>query len=268
MKHKSLLYNDSIIVNYQDEGQGSETLVLLHGFMNNLDVWANFAFRYMKEIRVIAIDLLGHGETGDSTEIHTMELQANMVKAVLDHVGVSNCIIAGHSMGGYVALALCELYPSYVKGLCLINSHALMDTDKAKENRIKTCEYIRNSRAAFIVSFIPELFYCENRERLYPEIKDIQDMAMQMKSESIISSQMGMLQRPSRLDVLAESKFPVLFIAGKKDSRIVMENIFAQAMMPYHSEVMMLDDVGHMVHIEESKKVQQRLLSFVHLCYI
>jgi pimeloyl-ACP methyl ester carboxylesterase len=47
-----------------------------------------------------------------------------------------------------------------------------------------------------------------------------------------------------------------------------MENIFAQAMMPYHSEVMMLDDVGHMVHIEESKKVQQRLLSFVHLCYI
>jgi pimeloyl-ACP methyl ester carboxylesterase len=93
-------------------------------------------------------------------------------------------------------------------------------------------------------------------------------MAMQMKSESIISSQMGMLQRPSRLDVLAESKFPVLFIAGKKDSRIVMENIFAQAMMPYHSEVMMLDDVGHMVHIEESKKVQQRLLSFVHLCYI
>lgn len=268
MKHKSLLFNDSIIVNYQDEGQGSQTVVLLHGFMNNLDIWANYAFMYMKEIRVIAIDLLGHGETGDSTEIHTMELQASMVKAVLDHVGVSNCVIAGHSMGGYVALAFCELYPSYVKGLCLLNSHALMDTDKAKENRMKTCEFIKNSRAAFIVSFIPELFYCENRERLYPEIKDIQDMAMQMKAESIISAQMGMIQRPSRLDVLAEAKFPVLFISGKKDPRIVMENIFAQAMMPYHSEVMMLDDVAHMTHVEEARKVQHRLLSFTHLCYI
>ncbi|MDD2529968.1 MAG: alpha/beta hydrolase [Bacteroidales bacterium] len=268
MKHKSLLYNDSIIVNYQDEGQGSETLVLLHGFMNNIDVWANYAFKFMKEIRVIAIDLLGHGETGDSTEVHTMELQANMVKAVLDHVGVSNCVIAGHSMGGYVALAFAELYPTYVKGLCLINSQALMDTTKAKENRLKTCEFIRDNRASFIVSFIPELFYCENREKLYPEIKDIQDMAMQLKAESIISAQMGMLQRPTRLDVLAEARFPVLFIAGKKDPRIVMENIFAQAMMPYHSEVMMLEDVGHMAHVEQANKVQHRLLSFTHSCYI
>ncbi len=93
-------------------------------------------------------------------------------------------------------------------------------------------------------------------------------MAMMMKTESIISSQMGMLQRPSRLDVLAEAKYPILFISGKKDPRIVMENIFAQAMMPYHSEVMMLDDVAHMAHVEEFKKVKQRLLSFVHLCYI
>lgn len=268
MKHKSLLYKERIIVNYQDEGEGQETLVLLHGLMNSLDVWASYVFKFMKEIRVVAIDLLGHGETGDSSEIHTMEHQADMVKTVLDHIGVSNCVIVGHSMGGYVSLAFAELYPNYVKGLCLLNSHALMDTDTAKENRRKTCEFIANNRAGFIVSFIPELFYVENRERLYPEIKDLQDTAMQMKAESIISAQRGMMERPSRLDVLANSKFPILFIAGKKDPRIVMESIFAQAMMPFHAEIMMLDNVAHMAHIEAPKKVQHRLLSFTHSCYL
>ncbi|MDD4829194.1 MAG: alpha/beta fold hydrolase, partial [Bacteroidales bacterium] len=132
MKHKSVLYKDKVIINYQDEGQAKETLVLLHGFMNNLDVWASYVFKYMKEIRVISIDLLGHGETSDLSESHTMEMQAEMVKAVLDYVGVHDCVIAGHSMGGYVALAFAELYPQTVKGLILLNSHALSDTDKGK----------------------------------------------------------------------------------------------------------------------------------------
>lgn len=267
MKHKSVLYKDKVIINYQDEGQAKETLVLLHGFMNNLDVWASYVFKYMKEIRVISIDLLGHGETSDLSESHTMEMQAEMVKAVLDYVGVHDCVIAGHSMGGYVALAFAELYPQTVKGLILLNSHALSDTDKGKEDRLKTCEIVKNNRACFIVSFIPELFDISNRERLYPEIKDLQDMAMGMKAESIVAAQKGMMERSSRLDVLVEAKFPVLFIAGKKDPRIVMENIFAQAMMPAHSEVMMLDDVAHMVHIEAKELVKSRLISFTKMCY-
>ncbi|MDD4001615.1 MAG: alpha/beta hydrolase, partial [Bacteroidales bacterium] len=138
---------------------------------------------------------------------------------------------------------------------------------KGKEDRLKTCEIVKNNRACFIVSFIPELFDISNRERLYPEIKDLQDMAMGMKAESIVAAQKGMMERSSRLDVLVEAKFPVLFIAGKKDPRIVMENIFAQAMMPAHSEVMMLDDVAHMIHIEAKELVKSRLISFTKMCY-
>lgn len=268
MKHKSILYQDKAIINYQDEGQGNQTLVLLHGFMNNLDVWASYVFKYMKEIRVIAIDLLGHGETSDLGESHTMEMQADMVKSVLDNIGVKDCVIAGHSMGGYVALAFAERYPEIVKGLTLINSHALKDTEQARENRIKTCEIIKNNRASFIVSFMPDLFFAGNRERLYPEIKELQDMAMGMKAESIIAAQKGMMEKPSRLDVLVNAKFPILFLAGKQDPRIVMEKVFAQAMMPQHSELMMIENVAHMIHVEAKTIVQHRLLSFTKMCYI
>lgn len=268
MKHKSVLYNDTAIINYQDEGQGEVTLVLLHGFMNTLDVWATYVFKYMKEIRVITIDLLGHGESGDTSEVHTMEMQAEMVKTVLDHIGVKNCVIGGHSMGGYVALAFADLYPEYVKGLCLINSHAIEDSEESKQNRLKVCEIVKGNRASFVVSFIPELFDCDNRGRLYPEIKDLQESAMGMKAESIIASQLGMIEKPARLNVLIEGKFPILFIAGKKDPRIEIENLFAQAMLPAHSELMMLDNVGHMAHIEAKDFVRARLLSFTQMCYI
>lgn len=267
MKHRSILFNDNAIINYQDEGQGDITLVLLHGFMNSLDVWASYAFKYMKEIRIIAIDLLGHGESSSIAETHTMELQAQMVKSVLDNLGIKDCVIAGHSMGGYIALSFAELYPQYVKGLCLVNSHALEDNEKAKENRLKMCTVIENNRASFIVSFIPELFYETKREEFYPEIKDLQEVAMQMEAKSIIAAQKGMIERHSQLNVLIEAKHPFMFIIGKKDPRIIIENVFAQAMLPAHSELMMLDNVAHIAHIEAKELVQQRLLSFTKMCY-
>ena len=100
------------------------------------------------------------------------------------------------------------------------------------------------------------------------KIKDLQENAMGMKAESIIASQLGMIEKPARLNVLIEGKFPILFIAGKKDPRIEIENLFAQAMLPEHSELMMLDNVGHMAHIEAKDFVRARLLSFTQMCYI
>lgn len=266
MKHKSFLFKD-ILINYQDEGQGDQTLVLLHGLMNSLDVWATYVFMYMKRIRVVTVDLLGHGETGNLSDRHTMDLQAEMVKELLDYLKIKSCVIVGHSMGGYVSLAFCNNYPSYVKGLSLVNSHALEDGEDAKKNRLKTCQIVKENRAGFIINFIPDLFAKESLEALSSEIKDIQDSSISMKTEGIISAQMGMMERSSRLNVLINAKFPILFIIGKKDPRIVLESIFAQATLPYHSEILLLDNVGHMAHIEADMIVKDRLLTFTNTCY-
>lgn len=266
MKHKSFLFKDTI-VNYQVEGCGEETIVLLHGFMNTLDVWATYVFMYMKKVRVVTVDLLGHGETGILAETHTMETQAEMVKELLDFLNISSCVIAGHSMGGYVALAFCDIYPQYVKGLSLVNSHAMEDDQTAKKNRLKTCDIVRENRASFIVNFIPDLFAKESLKALSSEIKDIQDSAICMKTEGIIAAQKGMMDRSPRLNVLINANYPILFIIGKKDPRIILESIFAQATLPFHSEILLLDNVGHMAHIEADMIVKDRLYSFVSSCY-
>ncbi len=266
MKHKSFLFKD-VIVNYQVEGEGEKTIVLLHGFLMSLDVWATYVFKFSKKIRVITIDLLGHGETNSLSNEHSMELQAELVKELLDHLDVETCVIAGHSMGGYVALAFAALYPSYVKGLSLINSHALADSEEARENRLRTCELVEQNRAKYILNFISKLFAKESQEPLRYEIRDTQDRAILTKKEGVVAAQKGMMSRVSRLDVLINADYPILFFIGKQDSRISVENILAQATLPKHSEIVLLEYVGHMAHVEADMLVKERLLEFTNTCY-
>src|SRR5690606_39743358 len=96
---------------FTDTGIGNP-VVLLHGFLENVRMWDHFIPELSKNNRVICIDLLGHGKTSCLGYIHSMELMAETVKAVLDHLNITKSIFVAHSMGGYVALAFIEMFPN------------------------------------------------------------------------------------------------------------------------------------------------------------
>ena len=173
----------------------------------------------------------------------------------------------GHSMGGYVSLAFAEKYPYSLRGLGLINSHALSDSDSHRESRQAVCEQVMENRASYIVNFVPTLFDSANRADLSQDIKDLQDQCLETRAESIIAAQMGMMNRPSRIAVLQQLEVPVLFIYGKNDNRIPLEIAISQAMIPSHSEILLLDRVGHMSFMEEREYVKLRIKNFVDTCY-
>ena len=197
-----------------------------------------------------------------------MDFMARAVKAVLDDAGVEQCVMVGHSMGGYVAMAFADLFPHRLRGLGLLHSHAMADTDQAIERRMATCEQVMANRASYIVSFIPPLFCPENRVALTMEIKDLQDQCLETKAESIIAAQRGMAARPSRLRVLQQLEVPVLFIFGKKDPRLPVELALSQALEARYAEIMVLENVAHMAHIEERDYVRPRIQNFVTTCYL
>ena len=103
-------------ISYSDQGKGT-AVVLLHGFLENKSMWNAFIPELSIRNRVIAIDLLGHGETECLGYVHTMEDQADMVHSVLQELKIRKVVLIGHSMGGYIALAFAELYPENVKEL-------------------------------------------------------------------------------------------------------------------------------------------------------
>ncbi|MDZ7613245.1 MAG: alpha/beta fold hydrolase [Flavobacteriaceae bacterium] len=121
-------------VYFEVKGEG-RAVVLLHGFLENRSMWKDIAAELCKRYKVVSIDLFGHGGTGNLGYIHTMEAQAHMVKQVLDTLNLRRYVLVGHSMGGYISLALAEEYPDNIKGLCLLNSTAMEDTDEKKMNR-------------------------------------------------------------------------------------------------------------------------------------
>ena len=266
-QHKILTFEGRKI-HYRDEGRDNpQTLVLLHGFLQNLDVWSSYTLSYMRSMRVITIDLPGHGYTDTFSDVHTMDFMARIVKAVLDHAGVDQCVMVGHSMGGYVALAFADQYPYMLRGLGLIHSHALADTEESHQRRLNDCEQAKQNRAGYIINFIPNLFDDSHKMELDHEIKDLQAQCLETEEKSIRAAQMGMSQRPSRVNVLCNSNFPIMFIFGKNDPRLPVELAVTQAMMAKKAEIHILDGVAHMAHLEMAEYVKLRLMNFVNTCY-
>lgn len=258
----SLLVNGKQI-NYSAHGAGN-TLVFLHGFAESLEIWDDFSAALQNEFRVVTVDLPGHGGTGIFGPSHTMEFMADVVKVVLDHLEINSCVMIGHSMGGYVALAFARKYPETLVGIGLFHSHAAADSDEVRKNRVRTINIVYSNRSGFIQQFIPELFAPENVPSYPGEIEKLRQIAMQPPPEGITAALRGMMERDDNTSLLRELKIPVLFIAGAADSKIPLKMMVDQAALADHAEVLILARTGHLGFIEEKDKTLQTVRFFAH----
>ncbi len=250
-------------IHFSDQGSG-RAVVLLHGFLESLEMWDHFTKELSKDFRVITIDLPGHGKSNVFNGDLTMSVMAKWVKAVLDHLDLKKCVMAGHSMGGYVSLEFAYQFPDMIDGFSLFHSHASADTEEAKENRRRTINIVKLDKAGFIKEFIPDLFAEENDEKFADEIAALQKSAAKTPPQAIIAALEAMRDRSGKIELLLNTNVPVLFIAGKEDKRIPVQNVLAQAILPAHAEVLILGNVGHMGFIEARGKTLEMLRCFIH----
>ena len=253
-------------VRFSDTGRG-RALVLLHGFPETLQVWDEFSVKLARHFRVIAIDLPGHGETPPIGYVHSMELFAECVKAVLDSIHLRKYVLAGHSMGGYAALAFAELYPAHLSGLCLFHSTALAETEEKKRDRERVISLVKNGTGHYLNDVIVSLFAPGHAGTYREDIRELKQMAQSLTARSVINAQEGMKDRPPRNRILELAKYPVLFIAGKKDRIIPLQTVFDQARQIPTASMMVLENSGHMGFIEEMKVSQEALLKFARKCF-
>lgn len=258
-------YKDALI-SFEDRGTGN-AVVLIHGFTESSSVWEFFVENLVDAYRVITIDLPGHGESECIGEVHPMEQMAEIIKTVLDHQEVTEAVVIGHSMGGYVALAMARIYPGLFRGLGLFHSTSLADSEEGRISRERSIKLIREDHQAFLFNFIPELFAPENRERFAHEIDALVQAAKKMTKKAVIAAQEGMKCRSSSLDVLINAKFPVMFIAGQKDSRVPFENIWVQMALTEEAHSLILRNVGHMGYLEAKHQTFDFTRAFIQSCY-
>lgn len=253
-------------IRFSDEGEG-EVLLLLHGFIERIEIWENFSQELSKQFRVVCIELPGHGESEVIAPVQTMELMADMVYEILQKNQIHHIVLVGHSMGGYVGLAFAEKYPEMIKGLGLFHSQVLADTTKAKLGRERAIEIIKLNKEGFIFNFISDLFAECNRETFKEEIKQLQEGAKTLSGEALVACLQGMKERTDKLVLLMDIDVPMMFIAGKEDTRASIHDIIAQSIIPNHSEILVLGDCGHMGYIEKRKETMNFVAQFVKTCF-
>jgi len=251
-------------IHFTSSGKG-KAIVLLHGFLENSTMWNDLAKILSEKYRVISIDLLGHGTTENYSYIHSMELQAEMVKAVLNHLRLRRYLFIGHSMGGYIALSFIKLYPKNVKGLCLMNSTALPDSKEKKINRDRAISAVKHNHKTFVKIAIPMLFSEDNRIIFSTEIKQITKEAIQISPQGIIAALEGMKIRENLTSIYNTANFPIQMIIGKQDPALDYNSLISQTKNTKVNIVEFPD--GHMSHIENKETLTETFLKFGKQCF-
>lgn len=263
MKH--IIYRGKKIA-FIDRGEGP-CLVLLHGFTESSNIWKQYLRHLSKQFRVVAVDLPGFGKSDCLGEIHTMDLMAETVCQVLRELKIRTCVMVGHSMGGYVALAFARLYPTLLKGMCIFHSHPFADTPEGVINRERAIEVIRADKFNFVLQFIPSLFPEGSHETYRKQIDSLIKEGSSLSKEAILAATRGMKERPDSVELLKSLSIPVLFILGMKDTRIPMERAGEMILLPKHSESFILQDVAHMGFYEAPEITRKVLGDFAGRCF-
>lgn len=244
---------------YTDSGKGN-SVVLLHGFLENNTMWDAVVEEVSKRNRVICIDLLGHGKTGCIGYIHSMVEMAEAVKAVLQELKIRRAIFVGHSMGGYVALAFAEKYSKNVKGLCLLNSTSQADSEERKKLRLRANEMAKENYETLVKMSIGNLFAEQTRKQFSEVIEKVRAEALKTPVRGYIAASEGMRLRENKEAVL-QTIDKRLMIAGKQDSILNYDAVVKESNRTKTTLIELPN--GHMSHIEAKEELLKALANFV-----
>jgi len=208
------------MLHYEISGSGKETLILLHGFMENLSIWDDIEPYISDDFQLVKVDLPGFGKSASIAEIQTMEIIADEIKKLVDDLEVIDFHLLGHSMGGYVALAFAEKYPQDLKSLSLFFSTYFEDDAEKKNVREKSLRVIKDNYHAFANAGIPNFFGINERDQLRDKIELAKEIAYTANVDGVLASQKGMIERPNRRSVLENFKGRILVISGRFDNAI------------------------------------------------
>lgn len=249
-------------------GSGAQAIVLLHGFPADGRLWEEVVPVLGRDCTVVVPDFPGTGGSRLPEGDLSMEIMAGAVKVVLESQGIGEVVVAGHSMGGYAALAFAALYPRDVKGLSMVHSTAKADTEEKKEQRRKAIALIRKGgKEAFVKQMIPGLFSSDTRAQRPELLQRLTERALELPDESLVKFYEAMIIRPDRTEMLSSAAFPVQWVLGKEDTAVPLQSGLAQTSLTEVAFVSVYEHTGHMSMLERPEKLAADLERFTQYCY-
>ncbi len=247
----------------------SPPVVFLHGFPLNHHIWHQQS-SLDDTYRLIFPDLPGFGASALERPPSrvTIDWMAEQVRDLLDALGITETVMIGHSMGGYVTLAFAEKYPERLAAIGMVCSHARADTEEVRERRMRQIEQVRKEGVKPLADAMREVLFAPDVVEHMPELVDwVYSLMLEASPRAVIGALYAMARRPDRLSVLAGWEKPLLCIAGMEDRIVPRERQIEMAEAARNSTLIFVPEAGHMAMLEQPEAVNDALRDFLDDVY-
>lgn len=233
-------------------------LVLLHAFPLDSTMWEPVVSR-LRDVPVVLIDAPGFGGSAPGEE-PSLDAYALDVVAAVRRLGVDEAVVAGLSMGGYVAMAVAEAAPGMLAGIGLLSTKASADPEAAREARMAMVAAVERGEDAVAVPMLEKLLGSTSLATRPDVVETVRDRLREAPPAGIAWAQRAMAARPDRLAALEAlpEGLPALVLRGSEDT--LMSDGDARAMADALGvEVVEIAGAGHLVALEDPDAVAAAL---------
>ena len=240
---------------------GRTPLVLLHAFPFDSRMWDEVVPLIADGVPVLTVDLPGMGEAPDPTDPPVLEVAADAVAEALR--GHGPAVVAGLSMGGYIALALAERHPDVVAALGLLDTKAVADAPDAAANRRRIADEVERSGTVDAVRPMATALLGDSTRTARPALVDRVGVWIgQQRPAGVAWSQRAMAARPDRTAVLRSWDRPALVLVGAEDGP-TPPSVAAETAQVLGVESVVVPAAGHLTAIEDPAAVAGALNSLI-----
>lgn len=248
---------------YRKSGDGTQTIIFLHGFPEDGSIFDEQVDFLSKDYQILVPDLPGAGKSLFNDQLLSVEDFAAAIVALAQYEQLQNIVVLGHSMGGYIALAIEEILPHFTKAFGFIHSTAFADSEEKKENRRKSIELIENyGSAAFVRKAIPGNFTDDFVQKNKVLMDSLISNASTFPKEGLQRFYEIMMNRPDRTSLLDTPK-PVLFCIGEKDKAAPLQDLLQQVKIPQIADIHIFPKVAHMGMLEAIEDINNAIATFM-----
>lgn len=245
-------------------GRAGIPLVLLHAFPLDRSMWRDVAALLRPVAPVLAVDLPGLGASPVPAGTPDLDVSADAVAAVLDRLGYASAILAGVSMGGYVAMAFARRHRDRLAGLALLDTRADADGDQARANRLRMAKAVLGEAGTRVLIPMLDTLLGSTTHRDRPElVAAVQDRLLAAPPAGVAWSQQAMAARPDSLSTLAGLAVPAAVLVGEEDGMAGPSAARAMADVLPDVVLTVVPRAGHLTPLEAPAEVAHALTGLV-----
>ncbi|MSO56398.1 MAG: alpha/beta fold hydrolase [Acidobacteria bacterium] len=240
------------------------TILFLHAFPLTSEMWGPNLGALPEGWRGVAPDLRGFGRSSPPDPTSRMDDLAGDVVDLLDHLDITQAVVAGCSMGGYVAFEMMRSAGKYVSGLVLIDTRADADTEEGKAKRLKMIELIDKSGAEGVAAeIVPKLLGATTQRERPDLVTHVHHLILSNPPGAIRTAVTAMMERRDSTRLLDDITVPTLVVHGAEDALIppAVGESMHKAIRRSVLEVVPLS--GHLPNIEQPTLFDANLHQFL-----